>query len=71
LWLDAGHGYWDADEEAPDSSIINELVERIFDRFERLSGIRFKDKKTVKKQVYSHFRPATIDCFFIFRLSIL
>lgn len=62
-WM-LGMAIGDADEEAPDSSIINELVERIFDRFERLSGIRFKDKKTVKKQVYSHFRPAYYRLFF-------
>ena len=62
-WM-LGMAIGDADEEAPDSSIINELVERIFDRFERLSGIRFKDKKTVKKQVYSHFRPAYYRVFF-------
>lgn len=62
-WM-LGMAIGDADEEEPDSSIINELVERIFDRFERLSGIRFKDKKTVKKQVYSHFRPAYYRLFF-------
>lgn len=62
-WM-LGMAIGDADEEAPDSSIISELVERIFDRFERLSGIRFKDKKTVKKQVYSHFRPAYYRLFF-------
>ncbi|WP_438782316.1 BglG family transcription antiterminator [Enterococcus sp. DIV0187] len=62
-WM-LGMAIGDANEEAPDSSIINELVERIFDRFERLSGIRFKDKKTVKKQVYSHFRPAYYRLFF-------
>lgn len=62
-WM-LGMAIGDADEEVPDSSIINELVERIFDRFERLSGIRFKDKKTVKKQVYSHFRPAYYRLFF-------
>lgn len=62
-WM-LGMAIGDADEEAPDSSIINELVERIFDRFERLSGIRFKDKKTVKKQVYSHFHPAYYRLFF-------
>lgn len=62
-WM-LGMAIGDADVEAPDSSIINELVERIFDRFERLSGIRFKDKKTVKKQVYSHFRPAYYRLFF-------
>lgn len=62
-WM-LGMAIGNADEEAPDSSIINELVERIFDRFERLSGIRFKDKATVKKQVYSHFRPAYYRLFF-------
>ena len=62
-WM-LGMAIGDADEEEPDSSIINELVERIFDRFERLSGIRFIDKKTVNKQVYSHFRPAYYRLFF-------
>lgn len=62
-WM-LGMAIGNADEEAPDSSIINELVERIFDRFERLSGIRFKDKVAVKKQVYSHFRPAYYRLFF-------
>lgn len=62
-WM-LGMAIGNADEEAPDSSIINELVERIFDRFERLSGIRFKDKATVKKQAYSHFRPAYYRLFF-------
>lgn len=62
-WM-LGMAIGNADEEATDSSIINELVGRILDRFERLSGIRFKDKSNVKKQVYSHFRPAYYRLFF-------
>lgn len=62
-WM-LGMAIGNADEKTPDSSIIHELVERIFDRFEQLSGIRFKDKHAVKKQLYSHFRPAYYRLFF-------
>lgn len=53
-----------ADQAIPDYSIINELVERIFNRFEMLSGVRFKDKPAAKKQLFSHFRPAYYRLFF-------
>lgn len=36
--------------------VIVDLVERIVNRFELLSGILFKDKVSVIKQLYSHFR---------------
>lgn len=62
-WM-LGMAIGDADEKTPDYSIINELVERIFDRFEQLSGIRFKEKQAVRKQLYSHFRPAYYRLFF-------
>ncbi|MBM7712929.1 BglG family transcription antiterminator [Enterococcus xiangfangensis] len=53
-----------ADQTIPDYSIINELVERIFNRFEMLSGVRFRDKQSAKKQLFSHFRPAYYRLFF-------
>ncbi|WP_260456693.1 BglG family transcription antiterminator [Enterococcus durans] len=53
-----------ADQTTADYSVINELVERIFHRFEMLSGIRFKDKKMAKNQLFSHFRPAYYRLFF-------
>jgi transcriptional antiterminator len=62
-WM-LGMAIGDASEKTPDYSIINELVERIFDRFEQLSGIRFKEKSNVRKQLYSHFRPAYYRLFF-------
>lgn len=62
-WM-LGMAIGNAEERTPDYSIINELVDRIFDRFERLSGIRFKEKLAVKKQLYSHFRPAYYRLFF-------
>ncbi|WP_251866918.1 BglG family transcription antiterminator [Enterococcus malodoratus] len=62
-WM-LGMAIGNADEKTPDYSIINELVERIFDRFEQLSGIRFKEKAGVRKQLYSHFRPAYYRLFF-------
>ncbi|MDT2598288.1 BglG family transcription antiterminator [Enterococcus hulanensis] len=62
-WM-LGMAIGNADERTPDYSIINELVERIFDRFEQLSGIRFKEKSVVRKQLYSHFRPAYYRLFF-------
>lgn len=53
-----------ADQTTADYSVINELVERIFHRFEMLSGVRFKDKKMAKNQLFSHFRPAYYRLFF-------
>lgn len=53
-----------ADQTTADYSVINELVERIFHRFEMLSGVRFKDKKIAKNQLFSHFRPAYYRLFF-------
>ena len=52
------------DQTTADYSVINELVERIFHRFEMLSGVRFKDKKMAKNQLFSHFRPAYYRLFF-------
>lgn len=62
-WM-LGMAIGNADERTRDYSIINELVERILDRFEQLSGIRFKEKEIVRKQLYSHFRPAYYRLFF-------
>ena len=49
--------------------VIIDLVERIVERFELLSGIRFKDKHSVIKQLYSHFRPTYFRM--LFRLPII
>lgn len=59
-----GMAIGNVDENTPDHSIINELVGKIFERFEKLSGIRFKNKQAVMRQLYSHFRPAYYRLFF-------
>lgn len=47
-----------------DYSIVKELVEKIVQRFERLSGVCFNDRDKVIKQLYSHFRPTYYRLFF-------
>ncbi|KAF1305139.1 BglG family transcription antiterminator [Candidatus Enterococcus willemsii] len=47
-----------------DFSIINELVQRIVQRFESLSGIRFKNHEQVIEQLFSHLRPTYYRLFF-------
>ena len=59
-----GMALGDTTYPSADFSIIHELVERIIQRFELLSGIRFKDKQKVINQLYSHFRPAYYRLFF-------
>ncbi|WP_422699291.1 BglG family transcription antiterminator [Enterococcus durans] len=63
VWI-LGMAIGTADQTTADYSVINELVERIFHRFEMLSGVRFKDKKMAKNQLFSHFRPAYYRLFF-------
>ncbi|MCH4168608.1 MAG: BglG family transcription antiterminator [Streptococcaceae bacterium] len=53
-------------DESSDYVIIMGLVERIVQRFELLSGIRFKNQKPVIQQLYSHFRPAYYRLIFYF-----
>lgn len=62
-WM-LGMAMGDAKQNSPDYSIIDELVDRIFERFELLSGIRFKDERAAKQQLYSHFRPVYYRLFF-------
>ncbi|MEG0285269.1 MAG: BglG family transcription antiterminator [Vagococcus sp.] len=64
-WL-LGNAVGDNSDLTKDHSIIKELVERIVHRFEMLSGVRFKDKNKVIKQLYSHFRPTYYRLFFNF-----
>lgn len=51
-------------EDTKDRSIIYELVNRILTRFELLSGIQFRDRQAVLKQLYSHFRAMYYRLFF-------
>lgn len=51
-------------ESTYDRSIILEIVERMTNRFELLSGIRFTDKDLVIENLYSHFRSVYYRLFF-------
>ncbi|MBS7576507.1 MULTISPECIES: BglG family transcription antiterminator [unclassified Enterococcus] len=64
-WI-LGISIGDSSNHSPDYVIIMGLVERIVQRFELLSGIRFKNQKPVIKQLYSHFRPAYYRLIFHF-----
>ncbi|MDH6365591.1 transcriptional antiterminator/mannitol/fructose-specific phosphotransferase system IIA component (Ntr-type) [Enterococcus sp. PF1-24] len=62
-WI-LGMAIGNEEKETPDYSIISELVERIFHRFEMLSGTRFTERAAAKKQLYRHFRSIYYRLFF-------
>lgn len=56
-WI-LGISFGNYDEETKDRSLIAHLVQKILNRFEILSGIKFSDRESVFRHIYSHFRPA-------------
>lgn len=57
------------DQETTDREIIMTMVEKIMERFQTLSGIRFSSYKNVIRQLYRHFRPVYYRLYF--RLPIV
>ncbi|EOL44440.1 BglG family transcription antiterminator [Enterococcus caccae] len=52
------------DDSTKDYETIIELVKRIIQRFEAISGIRFNNQELVVRQLYTHFRPAYYRLYF-------
>lgn len=67
-WI-LGMALGNENESIQENLAIIDLVERTVERFELLSGIHFKDKHSVIKQLYSHFRPAYFRM--LFKLPII
>lgn len=56
-WI-LGISVGDVEEDTEDCVVIAEIVEKIMNRFEVLSGIHYKDSEIIFRKLYSHFRPA-------------
>jgi transcriptional antiterminator/mannitol/fructose-specific phosphotransferase system IIA component (Ntr-type) len=55
-WL-LGSALGNINDQGSDYQRIYEMTEHIVQRFEMLSGVRFKDKTPIIQRLYSHFRP--------------
>ncbi|MDR2975846.1 MAG: helix-turn-helix domain-containing protein, partial [Streptococcaceae bacterium] len=55
-WL-LGSALGDINDQGPDFQMVYEMTAHIVQRFEMLSGVRFKDKTPIIQRLYSHFRP--------------
>lgn len=56
-WI-LGISVGDVEEDTNDCLVIAEIVEKMMNRFEVLSGIHYKDSEYIFRKLYSHFRPA-------------
>ena len=56
-WI-LGISVGDVEEDTSDCLVIAEIVEKMMNRFEVLSGIHYKDSEIIFRKLYSHFRPA-------------
>lgn len=56
-WI-LGISVGNVEEDYADCLIIGEIVAKIMNRFEYISGVRYNDTEEIFRQLFSHFRPA-------------
>ncbi|AMC94343.1 hypothetical protein AOC36_10270 [Erysipelothrix larvae] len=56
-WI-LGISVGNVEDDCADCIIISEIVGKMMNRFEYVSGVRYKGTEEIFRQLYSHFRPA-------------
>ncbi len=56
-WI-LGISFGDINEETKDCILISDIIGKIMERFESLSGVHYRNTEKIFIKLYSHFRPA-------------